>query len=328
MLSSFKKLVGIIRDINQGQHRTSDQIGVLKSDHAKIKSEISDNKILLGRILTELNEIKFRNDKNTSINSYEFKVFSQFGDDGIIQFLVNRVKPPFETFIEFGVENYDESNTKFLLINNNWRGLVLDGGEDNIRYIKSQQYFWRHDLKTEAHFITRENINDIISSNGFSGRIGMLHIDLDGNDYWILEAINAVKADILILEYNSVFGADHAWTIPYQADFSRTKAHYSNLYWGASLKALYTLATEKGYAFVGCNIAGNNAYFLRKEIVEENHLGDLVVTLKDGFKNSFFRESRDQKSNLTYLSGDERLAVIKGMKVYDIEMKQDVKIGS
>ncbi|RYE39688.1 MAG: hypothetical protein EOP48_25460 [Sphingobacteriales bacterium] len=297
------------------------------AENQKLKIEVSENKILLGRVLSDLNESRFRNTGRTSLNDYEFKVFSQFGDDGIIQFLVNRVQPVNKIFIEFGVENYDESNTKFLLINNNWKGLVLDGGEDNVRYIKNQQYFWRQDLKAGAHFITKENINQLISQNGIQGPIGILHIDLDGNDYWILETINVVTADILILEYNSVYGSGKAWTVPYQADFYRTKAHYSNLYWGASLKALYNLATAKGYAFVGCNEAGNNAFFIRKEIVESKQLHNLVVSVEEGFRDSLFRESRDKESNLTFLSGEERLKAIKGMVVYDVEQNKDIVIG-
>ena len=45
-----------------------------------------------------------------NINDYEFKIFSQWGDDGIIQYLIKNVIIENETFIEFGVENYQESN--------------------------------------------------------------------------------------------------------------------------------------------------------------------------------------------------------------------------
>jgi hypothetical protein len=79
--------------------------------------------LLLGKICSALHQGKtdIRN-----LAEVEFKVFSQFGDDGIIQYLVNRLRLP-ETFIEFGVENYTESTTRYLLHNNNWKGLVLDG---------------------------------------------------------------------------------------------------------------------------------------------------------------------------------------------------------
>ena len=105
-----------------------------------------------------------------------------------------------------------------------------------------------------------------METSGFDHDLGLLHIDLDGNDYWIWKQIDKFAPRILILEYNSVFGSENSWTVPYQADFYRFNAHYSGLYWGASLPALVELSSAKGYDLVGCNSAGNNAYFVRKDV--------------------------------------------------------------
>jgi len=94
--------------------------------------------------------------------------------------------------------------------------------------------------------------------------IDHMNADIDGNDYWIWQSLDVVKPVITIVEYNSVFGDKHAITIPYDRAFNRTKAHYSNLYWGASLRALCILAEQKGYVFVGSNSSGNNAYFVKQ----------------------------------------------------------------
>jgi len=81
---------------------------------------------------------------------------------------------------------------------------------------------------------------------------------------------------VVILEFNSVFGIDRSITVPYKKDFIRTQAHFSNLYFGASLRALYELSASKVYSFIGCNSAGNNAYFVRNDklndIVRETSL--------------------------------------------------------
>ena len=135
----------------------------------------------------------------------EFKVFSQWGDDGIIQFLINYLDIKHKTFIEFGVENYTECNTRFLLVNNNWKGLIFDGSEKNITAIKKDNFYWQYNLTAECEFITTENINHLIKKNNFSGKVGILHIDIDGNDYHVWRAITEVEADIVIMEYNSVF---------------------------------------------------------------------------------------------------------------------------
>ncbi len=276
--------------------------------------EYENIKIMMGKIL--VNQLKTSLNQITSLHDAEFKVFSQWGDDGIIQYLINEIEIPdsAKTFIEFGVENYKESNTRFLLVNDNWKGLVMDGSKKNIKQIKNDFYiYWGHDLTVNATFITAENINQLIKDEGFTGEIGLLSIDIDGNDYWIWKAINVVNPIIVIVEYNGVFGIDMAITIPYEPSFYRTKAHYSNLYFGASLLSLCDLAKEKGYSFVGCSSSGNNAYFVRKD-----KIGDIkILTPKQGYVYSKFRESKDKKGNLTYVGGEKRLDLIKGMKVYN-----------
>lgn len=263
----------------------------------------------LGKLLS--NVLQFE----TSLSDVEFSVFSQFGDDGIIQYLIKQIKPFNDFFIEFGVENYLESNTRFLLQNNNWSGFVIDGSQQNIDFIKQQEFYWKHDLKAIASFITAENINDLLKE--VPAEIGLLHIDIDGNDYWVWKSINITKADIVIMEYNSVFGYERAITVPYDAGFVRQEKHYSYLYAGASILTLCDLAEEKGYYFIGCNSAGNNAYFINKD-----KIGNLTsLTAKSGFVESKFRESRNKNGQLDFIGGKERLEILKGLPVFNTRLK-------
>jgi hypothetical protein len=254
----------------------------------------------------------------------ELRVFSQFGDDGILQYLIRLLDVQMTSFVEFGVENYTEANTRFLLVNNNWRGLILDANEGYMDSVRRDSIYWRHDLTAVAAFIDRDNINGLIGDNGFRGDLGILSIDIDGNDYWVWERINVVQPTIVIAEYNSVFGGSRAVTIPYDPSFYRTSAHYSNLFWGCSLKALCVLATRKGYAFVGCNTAGNNAYFVRQD-----RLGPLrSLTAEQGYVESRFRESRDVDGKLTFLAGAARKQAIAHLEVVDVESGKTVTVGS
>lgn len=283
---------------------------------------IDELKLLTGRLLANQVRATAKNFREA-----EFKVCSQFGDDGIIQYLIARLDIPhaLSTFVEFGVQDYSESNTRFLLLNDNWRGLVMDGDEGNMESLKARDMYWRHDLTALWRWIDRDNINAILQESGFSGPIGILSIDIDGNDYWVWQRIEVVQPVIVIAEYNSVFGARQAVTVPYDPAFNRTKAHYSNLYWGASLSALASLAHSKGFAFVGSNLAGNNAYF-----VHESYLGrgDIVaLTPEQGYVESRFRESRDERGRLTYLGGAARRQMIAGMPVYDVERDAIVALG-
>ncbi len=249
------------------------------------------------------------------LREVEFRVFSQWGEDGILQYLLGRVPVERKVFVEFGVQDYRESNTRFLLVQDNWRGLVIDADAENVRLIGASDLYWRHELTALCRFVTRENINSLIREAGIEGDIGLLSIDIDGNDYWVWQAIDAVRPRIVVCEYNSLFGAHRAVTIPYQADFSRTRAHHSNLYFGASLAALCRLGEAKGYAFAGSNSAGSNAFFVRRDLAG----GIRRFTAEEGYVASLARESRDASGALSFASGNGRLALIRHLPVIDIE---------
>jgi hypothetical protein len=266
----------------------------------------------IGRL--ELRQLEYVDE--TEIHLNEFRAFSQWGEDGIIQFLIRNVPINRKIFVEFGVQNYTESNTRFLLINNNWSGLVIDGGSEEIAYIKNDPIYWQYNLKAVNSFITKDNINQILSDNGIQGEIGLLSVDIDGNDYWVWQAIDCINPAIVVSEYNFRFGANKAVTVPYDASFVRSKAHYSNIYYGASLKALCILADRKGYAFVGCNSAGNNAFFVRKDL-KPDAINE--TTVEEGYVKGQFRESRDEKGNLLYLSLEEEQKILNSLPLVEIE---------
>jgi hypothetical protein len=295
-------------------------LGRLSSLHDDIQSsnrQVQKNSFLLADILIR----NIRTNRNITLRDSEFSVFSQWGQDGIIQYLIDRVPLGSDTFIEFGVEDYIESNTRFLMMHDNWSGLVIDGSELNINAIKKRDLYWRYDLTAIRAFITRENINELIGRR-FRGDVGVLSIDIDGNDYWIWEAIEVVSPRIVICEYNSVFGLKRAVTIPYDPKFFRTSAHYSNLYFGASLLALYRLAIRKGYVFVGCTQAGNDAFFVRKDVAQNI----TALTAEEGYILSKARESRDPDGHLTFVSGEDRLRLISDMQVFDLERQKLLRL--
>ena len=276
----FKKLKNYIKKINDKE----------KSDENTL--------LLLGQIYSKLNESLNYKD----INDKEFKIFSQWGEDGIIDYLVSNISIENKTFIEFGVEDYKEANTKFLLLNKNWQGLIIDSSIKNIKSIKQENIYWKYDLTAINAFITKDNINKLIEEKKFERKVGLLSIDIDGNDYWIWEAINTIDPSIVIVEYNSRLGNEKKFVVPYNKNFDRKKQHFSMIYYGASLQALAQLGTKKGYTFVCCNKAGNNAFFIKKELVNDRvKLNDL----SKGFYKNKFRESRDENGNLTYLSNKE-----------------------
>jgi hypothetical protein len=278
------------------------------SDKLVKKKETQQILLNQGKILSELISKK----DAVRLSGYEWKVFSQWGEDGIIQFLISEVEILNNTFIEFGVEDFYESNCRFLLMNNDWQGFVIDCSEKNIDALKQTEYFWRYDLQAIAGFVDTDNINDLLSLSGFDKDLGILSIDIDGNDYHIVDAINSFSPRIIICEFNPYFGKDRAITVPYDPHFFRTKKHYSNLYFGASICAFEFLLEKNGYTLIGTGSMGSNAYFVKTDILTPKL--HKLSQHKYNF-HAHMRESRDENGKLNYLRGDEKYNIIKGMPV-------------
>jgi hypothetical protein len=250
----------------------------------------------------------------------EFRVFSQWGEDGIIQYLVRYLKIENKYFIEFGVENYEQSNTRFLLTNNYWSGMVIDGSAKNIDFIKKDQIYWASNLNAVNAFIDCNNINSIFLENKVPTKVGILSIDIDGNDYWIWEAINTIDPIIVICEYNSLFGPRAKVTIPYKSDFIRGR-RYPFSYYGASIAAFNYLAEKKGYSLVASNGAGNNVFFVKNEYLN----GMNVISCEEAYRKACFRESKDENGSLNFLSHDELVKTIGEMIVVDVTTLLELK---
>ncbi len=272
--------------------------------------------VLLGRQMAEINNAKL---SVADLSEFEFSVFSQFGEDGIIHWLTSKIMDLPKVFIEFGVGDYTEANTRFLMVTKNWRGLVIDGSMENMDRVRQQDIYWRHALKAVSHFIDKDNINSLFLDNGISGEIGLLSIDIDGNDYWVWEAIHSVNPAIIVCEYNAVFGDINKVSVPYDPAFQRTKAHHSNLYFGASLPALASLAKSKGYEFVGTTSNGLNAFFVRQD---KMHFVQPYLQEMRSYP-SVFREARDAEGKLTFPANNERIGLIEHLPVFDFDAGEE-----
>lgn len=281
---------------------------------------IDEIKMNQGLMLCELQ----RGRPMASLCDAEFKVFSQWGEDGILQFLTRELAIESRSFIEFGVEDFMESNSRFLLMKDLWRGFVIDGSERNVERLRSSHIYWKYPLQARAAFITRENVAALLDESGFERKVGILSVDVDGVDYHLLEALGAWQAAIVVVEYNSVYGPSAAVTVPYDPAFMRSKAHHSNLYWGASLGAFDHLLDSRGYALVGVNSAGSNAFFVRRDLLNERVR---AVTVAECFRESSFRETRDEQGRLRFLSARDARDVIAHLPLLDVRSGAPLRVG-
>lgn len=288
-------------------------LATLPDEVARLQKALAYLREGLGRVEGRLDRLS---PSPAQLSGHEFQVYSQWGEDGILQHLVRTVPIARRVFVEFGVESYVESNTRFLLVNDQWSGLVIDGSEKNVNFIRGDDIYWRHNLKAVCSFVTRDNINQLLRENGLTGEIGILSVDIDGNDYWVWERIDVVNPAIVVVEYNARFGAERAVTVPYDPEFVRQNAHHSCIYYGASLAALVGLGRRKGYAFVGSNSAANNAFFVRRDLLPA---GLPELTAAEGWRQWQFRESRDPQGRLTFLEPAEEARLLSELKLVEVE---------
>jgi len=284
-----------------------------------IKEKLGIDNILInqGKLLSEI----YNNKKIKYLDEASFKIFSQWGEDGIIQFIINNLRIDKKTFIEFGVEDFYESNCRFLLQNDNWDGFIIDGSKKNIKNIKSSKFYWKHNLKAVNRFITRDNICNIIENSGFDKKqLGILSIDLDGIDWYVLRELDKWEPAIYIVEYNSLF-RDKPWTIPYNAKFIRGNYHYSNIMYGAGLNCFKKTLSERGYKLIGVNEQRSNAFFIKNSLLNQNINS---IKLPENLFNTKFREARDKKGKLIYKSHAEMRNKLRGLPVINtLSMKKE-----
>lgn len=244
---------------------------------------MTDSKFLFGKILAE--QVKQRPTK-TALNDVEFSVYSQFGEDGIIQFITHHLRHEIQNkiFVEIGVQNYSEANTRFLLENDAWQGVLIDACVNDIKQIQESPFYWRNNLHAKNAFITQDNINSILAEFSLPQEIGLLSLDIDGNDYWVLKNLNVLNPCIIIVEYNSFFGPELPISVPYRENFIWRQFHPAP-YFSASLAAFCHLLENRGYELLGSCTAGNNAFFVRKDI----NKGKLTaVTCNQGYRQAIF----------------------------------------
>ena len=262
---------------------------------------------------------KYKNIKN--INDLDYKVFSQNGEDGIIDYLLYSLKIDKPKFVEIGIGDYSECNTRFLFERTSPKGLVVDCIEDLKTKVSKNIKLWRADITILEEFISFRNINSILKKYKFNKNIDLFSLDVDGIDYWILKELPKDFSKIAIIEFNSTFGSEKEITVPYKKNFDRSKYHYSNLCYGASLKAINNIMKKKGFIFIGTNLHRVNAFFVSKKYI--NKIGLRIPKNKDlkKYVDSNIRESRSKNNLLSYLSGKKKIQIIKDCEIIDLSKK-------
>lgn len=192
--------------------------------------------------------------------SERFGYRSQNEEDGLLLALFKRIGTTDRRCVEIGC-GLNGGNSGFLVGECGWSGLMMDADRHKIETIGTR--FAGHSVTAIKHRVTREDVNHAVANYGFGGEIDFLSIDIDGNDYWVWEALTVCSPRVVALEYNWLFGPDRAVTIPYDPQFRLDRAA-TRAYRGASLAALTHLSQRKGYRLVASERV--NAFFMRNDV--------------------------------------------------------------
>ncbi len=131
---------------------------------------------------------------------------------------------------------------------------MIDG---SLRQVEDARAILPSRVEVVKSFLTLDNLDFIRSK---FPQLGVLSIDVDGNDYWFLKALIDINPAMICVEYNASFGLEPV-SVPYDPTFDRHQKHPSGWYHGASLSALAKLCASNGYGLAAISDAGANAFF-------------------------------------------------------------------
>lgn len=194
------------------------------------------------------------------LNHFEFQVFSQNGEDGIIAEIFRRIGTRSRLFIEAAAGDGLENNTAYLLAQG-WRGGWIEADAPLSGRIRRQfaDVLRSGQLRFVSDFVTAENIESLFAQLDAPEEFDLMSLDIDRNTSHVWRALRRFRPRVVAIEYNATFPPETAWEVPYEP----LRAWNRTSHFGASLKALEQLGSELGYALVGCDLSGTNAFFIR-----------------------------------------------------------------
>lgn len=289
-------------------------------------SELS-NRLALGGVAMNSSRSNRADFKN--LWDAEVKVFSQFGEDGILNYLFDVFDIAKPRIVEFGAGNFTECNSRFAAEYRNASVYPVDLRHDLIQNVESLEVYWKNHIFPQQDFITPESaIKHLKIAEQLMNGVDMISLDIDGNDYWVLQKLNLNNIKILVCEYNPLYGPYRACTVPKDDNYDRTMKHFSWLHFGMSLRAAIGLATDQGLVFAGTNRVGNNAFFVRGSLANKLDFSLPDTSDLSQFTDWRVREARDSNGELNYSSGSDRIKSMADCEVFDIEKNALIKVGT
>ncbi len=205
---------------------------------------------------------------------FEAPVFSQHGEDGIISEILRRIGETNRRFVEIGVGDGMENNTTYRLTQG-WSGHWFEGDAESIERISKTFAAELADrrLQVVQSFMTAENAPGLMQQHGVPVEFDLLSVDIDRNTSHIWRSLAYLKPRIVVVEYNATIPRDDQWEVEYRGN----ETWDGSMYFGASLKRFEIFGASLGYALVACDLSGSNAFFVRRELVDDQFVGPFTA---------------------------------------------------
>jgi len=195
------------------------------------------------------------------LRQFEERWSSQNGEDGIFREVFGRIAVERRYLVEIGAGDGSESNGGMLIERFGWQALLIEGNSERAERLRR-----RHEQRPNVHiheeFVQPASVVRAFELHQVPCEFDLLSIDIDGNDYWIWEALSRWRPRLVVAEYNAGKGQATDWVMPFTPDHQWDGS--SNF--GASLTAFHRLAGQLGYTLIGTESAGVNAFFIRSDL--------------------------------------------------------------
>ena len=206
------------------------------------------------------------------LRGFERRVFSQNGEDGILEEIFRRVGTETRYFVEFGVESGRECNCARLALEEHWAGLFIEGEPAYYEEL-ADRYKGYPEVRCVRAWVSSATIEALLAENAVPKALDVLSIDIDGNDYWVWAAIQRWRPRVVVIEYNASYPPPQKWVMVENQSHRWDGTNY----FGASLTSLACLGRQKGYALVATDSAGVNAFFVREDLVTDERFLQLGI---------------------------------------------------
>ena len=201
----------------------------------------------------------------SDLEAHSARIYSQSGEDGSLACLFDRIGAQTRYFVEFGAKDgVRDSNTANLRLHEGWKGLLMDGSRPDAA-VDGGVVSDVTGARVQQAFVDVENINELFFRYGVPKQFDLLSIDIDGNDYWVWDALVDFRPRVVVIEYNIFFAPEERCTIPYDPSHRWDETAYH----GASLGALRALGSRKGYELVYTDPYAPNAFFVTRDALPE-----------------------------------------------------------